>query len=60
MVFAVLVALFLEIAPSSAVLMQIMSNETSEFSVKDGKLVKEESEEANFEENLTFDDESDE
>lgn len=38
----------------------IMSNETNEsaeFSVEDGKLVKEDSEEANFEENLTFEDE---
>lgn len=31
-----------------------MTNETSEFTVEDGKLVKEDSEEANFEENLTF------
>ncbi len=31
-----------------------MSNETSEFSVEDGKLVREDTEEANFEENLTF------
>lgn len=33
-----------------------MSNENTEFSIEDGKLVKEDTEEANFEENLTFED----
>jgi hypothetical protein len=31
-----------------------MTNDSTEFDVEDGKLVKEDSEEANFEENLTF------
>lgn len=33
-----------------------MSNDNTEFSVEDGKLVREDVEEADFEENLTFED----
>jgi len=49
-----LAVLFCRIIPLSGGLRSIMSNETSEFSVEDGKLVREDTEEANFEENLTF------
>jgi hypothetical protein len=51
------VAFFLGISASRRRLKSMETSENSEFSVsEDGKLVRKETEEANFEENLTFED----